>query len=199
MNILFFDTETTGKPKDYKRPMSDVSNWPRLVQVGYILMMDGMVLCEDEFIVKPDGFTIPAEASAVHGITTERAMTDGIWGEYVTDHMLARIMEADTIIGHNIDFDLNVLGAELIRRGRTNPFIGKTIIDTMKASTEFCAIPGPYGFKWPKLTELWAKLFPDTPYPQTHTALDDIRHTATCYFKLVELGVISVVQSAQEK
>lgn len=33
--ILLFDTETTGKPKNYKAPSSDTENWPRLVQIAW--------------------------------------------------------------------------------------------------------------------------------------------------------------------
>lgn len=32
---LFFDTETTGLPKNYKAPASDSDNWPRLVQIAW--------------------------------------------------------------------------------------------------------------------------------------------------------------------
>jgi DNA polymerase III subunit epsilon len=28
---LFFDTETTGIPRNYKAPVADLQNWPRLV------------------------------------------------------------------------------------------------------------------------------------------------------------------------
>ena len=31
---LFFDTETTGLPANWQAPMSDLENWPRLVQIG---------------------------------------------------------------------------------------------------------------------------------------------------------------------
>ena len=30
--ILFFDTETTGLPKNWKAPITDLENQPRLVQ-----------------------------------------------------------------------------------------------------------------------------------------------------------------------
>jgi hypothetical protein len=33
MKYLFFDTETTGVPKDYKAPSSDTDNWPRLQEL----------------------------------------------------------------------------------------------------------------------------------------------------------------------
>jgi DNA polymerase-3 subunit epsilon len=191
--ILFFDTETTGKPRNYKAPMTDVDNWPRLVQLGWIAYEEGTYVGHKEYIIRPSGFTISAEVSAIHGITTEKAMEQGQdIGVVLRDFVDRRVQPSDIIVGHNVEFDLNVVGAECLRRGWKNPFEGKVIIDTMKSSANFCAIPGLYGNKWPKLTELWAKLFPDTPYPQTHTALDDIQHTAKCYFELERLGVIKV-------
>ena len=35
--ILFFDTETTGLPKKYDAPASNVDNWPRLIQLSWII------------------------------------------------------------------------------------------------------------------------------------------------------------------
>lgn len=68
---LFFDTETTGLPKRWNAPVTDLENWPRLVQLAWIMYDDrGNMLESRDVIVKPEGFTIPPEASRVHGITT---------------------------------------------------------------------------------------------------------------------------------
>ena len=59
--ILFFDTETTGLPKNYKAPVTDLENWPRLVQLAYILQdYDGNTILKGDYIIKPNGFTIPS-------------------------------------------------------------------------------------------------------------------------------------------
>ena len=34
---LFFDTETTGLPKNWKAPVTDIDNWPRMIQIGWLL------------------------------------------------------------------------------------------------------------------------------------------------------------------
>ena len=34
---LFFDTETTGLPKKWKAPVTDLDNWPRMIQIGWTL------------------------------------------------------------------------------------------------------------------------------------------------------------------
>ena len=34
---LIFDTETTGLPNNWKAPLTDFDNWPRLVQLAWQL------------------------------------------------------------------------------------------------------------------------------------------------------------------
>jgi len=75
---LFFDTETTGLPMNWKAPVQEVNNWPRMVQIAWLLYnADGTRIDEKNFIIKPEGFSIPDEAVSVHGISTEKAMNDG--------------------------------------------------------------------------------------------------------------------------
>lgn len=193
--ILFFDTETTGVPKNYKAPVTDLENWPRLVQLGYVVydVLDGGEVEEytsAEFIVQPDGFVISPEVSKIHGVTQEKALTEGISLGMVLDNFVGWANACDTLVGHNISFDLNILGAELIRCGFGDPFVGKSQYDTMQKSTEFCKLPGGFGgkYKWPKLKELYKVLF-NEELAQTHTALDDIRQTAKCYFELQRRGI----------
>lgn len=190
MNILFFDTETTGIPRNYNAPITDVDNWPRLVQIGWILFNgEGEKLSECEFIITPDGFEISSEVAKVHGITQEKALSDGWALPFVLGMFSNELMEADLIVGHNLSYDLSIIGAELFRLGLPNLLNAKSQICTMKSSTSYCQIPGGRPYKWPKLYELYKKLF-NEPLKQTHTALDDIQNTAKCYFELKRLGII---------
>ena len=76
---LFIDTETTGLPNDYNAPSSDVNNWPRLVQLSWILTdKKGNIDSEINYIIKPNGFVIPKLASNLHGITNEMANSEGV-------------------------------------------------------------------------------------------------------------------------
>jgi hypothetical protein len=59
----------------------------------------------------------------------------------------------------------------------------------MESSTNFCALPGPYGYKWPKLPELHYKLF-RTGFAEAHNAAVDIQITAKCFWELKRLGVL---------
>ena len=57
---LFFDTETAGLPRNRKAPVSDLNNWPRLVQIAWLLYDNsGSPVKSSDYIIKPEGFAIP--------------------------------------------------------------------------------------------------------------------------------------------
>jgi DNA polymerase III epsilon subunit-like protein len=188
--ILFFDTETTGLPKNWKAPVSDTSNWPRLVQLAYLMYSEtGLQQKAVDFIVKPEGFTIPSDASAIHGITTAKANSTGKPLKTVLEDFKAAVEGATTIIAHNISFDEKIVGAEFYRLQIPNPMYGKKKICTMESTVNFCAISGPYGYKWPKLEELYYKIFRSN-FEEQHNAAMDIKATAKCYWELKKMGKI---------
>lgn len=189
MKILFFDTETTGLPIDWNAPISDLNNWPRLVQIAWqVYDVNGNLLGEHEYIIKPVGFTIPPKASAVHKITTEKALDAGLDLLTILTVFLSSVKSSDLIVAHNYRYDYNVMGSELLRNGLENVLKEKEHICTMNASTDFCKISGPYGYKWPKLEELYKILFNDSF--NAHNALDDIRATARCFWELENRNII---------
>ncbi len=187
---LFFDTETTGLPKSWKAPVSDLNNWPRLVQLAYLLFdMNGNKVSEGDFIIKPNGFTIPKEASKIHGITNEIANDEGKpIAEVLLDFNLL-INESGFLVAHNMAFDEKIVGSEMLRNGFKNVIPAKKKICTMQSTTNFCKINGPYGFKWPKLSELYQKLF-NADFEDAHNAMVDITVTAKCFWELRKLGKI---------
>ena len=187
---LFFDTETTGLPKNWEAPISDFNNWPRLVQLAYILFdEEGNVIEEDSFIINPEGFIIPIEASRVHGITTDRAISEGVSLEYVLDAFQKLIKKSEYLIAHNIAFDEKIIDAEFLRNEYHNLISSKKKICTMEKTTNFCAINGPYGYKWPKLSELHYKLFKYN-FEEAHDASVDIKVTAKCFWELRNRNII---------
>lgn len=187
---LFFDTETTGLPRNWRAPVTDVDNWPRLVQIAWILADDqGNRLEIKDHIIKPDGFTIPLEASSVHGISTQRAIDEGVDLDEVLVAFAALVERADFIVAHNIAFDEKIIGAEFLRRNVHTSFNQKPKLCTMKASTNYCQIPGNYGYKWPKLSELHIKLFGED-FTGAHDASADINATDKCFWKMREYGLI---------
>lgn len=187
---LFFDTETTGLPPNWNAPLTNLDNWPRLVQLGYILHdLDGKTLAEESFIIKPVGFTIPLNASNIHGITTEIATRDGIDLPIVLNKFHALAEKASVLVAHNMSFDEKIVDAEFLRAGRQELTSRKKKVCTMKSSTNFCAIPGPYGYKWPRLIELHQKLFLEG-FDKAHNAAADVSATSKCFWELKRLGII---------
>lgn len=187
---LFFDTETTGLPRNWNAPVTDLSNWPRLVQLAYLFYDNsGNKISGGDHIIKPDGFIIPAESSRIHGITTERAIQEGEDLLKVLEIFQSLINQTDYLVAHNISFDEKIIGAEFLRNKMPNSVAPKTKICTMQSTTNFCALNGPYGFKWPKLSELHNKLF-GTDFAEAHNAAADINATAKCFWELKRLGEI---------
>jgi DNA polymerase III epsilon subunit-like protein len=189
--FLFFDTETTGIPRDYKAPVSDLGNWPRLVQIAWLLIDDQQnEISSAEFIVRPEGFDIPAEAARIHGITTEMARRDGVSLHSALDEVTEDILRASVLIAHNMQFDEKILGAELLRAGRQNVVEAMVRRCTMQSATNYCQLPGRYGYKWPTLQELHQRLFGEL-FEGAHHALVDVRACAKCFFELKRLGVMA--------
>ncbi len=187
---LFFDTETTGIPRNYKAPVTDTNNWPRMVQIAWLVYdSDKKRIDQQQFIIKPEGYTIPIEVSRIHGITTEIALNEGKDLNYVLNLFNEQIEESKNIIAHNISFDEKIVGAELFRKSINTNLFNKPRLCTMHASTDYCKIPGNYGYKWPKLSELHVKLF-GCDFEDAHNAAADIEATAKCFWKLRDLHLI---------
>ena len=142
-----------------------------------------------DYIIKPEGFLIPHEASMIHGISTERANVDGRLLSDVLQEFQTVIGKAEVLVAHNMRFDEKIVGSEFIRAGMHNPLPSKRKICTMERATDFCALKGQYGNKWPKLTELYVKLF-GIGFEEVHNAAFDIQATAKCFWELKRKGII---------
>jgi DNA polymerase-3 subunit alpha len=191
---LIFDTETTGVPHNKSAPITDLDNWPRLVQLAWQLHdAKGKLLSHHSYIIRPDGFDIPFKAEQIHGISTRRAMEEGVnlkdaFAEFIGDLKLTK-----QLVGHNIEFDISIIGAEFIRQSlTTEQFLNIARLDTGISSTEFCQLQGGIGgrLKMPRLTELHEKLF-GKPFQDAHDASYDVAATARCFFGLITGKVVA--------
>lgn len=190
INYIFFDTETTGVPKDYKAPYTDTYNWPRIVQISWLVVSsDKQIIRSEDHIIKPVGFVIPKESSDIHGITQQKALMYGEDLLTVMKKFYADVTNAVCVVGHNVSFDISVAACECFRLRLGYPFLAKDVICTMSASTDYCKIPGRYGYKWPKLDELYVKLF-GRNFDGAHNSLADIKATYECFWALKRLGII---------
>jgi DNA polymerase III epsilon subunit-like protein len=162
-----------------------------MIQVGYIIYdLEGNHIETKEYIIRPENFEIPEESSNIHGITTDKALAEGIELSIVLNELYQKITSSTIVVAHNISFDEKILGAEFLRKNLNNVLDIKRKICTMKSSVNYCAIPNQYGkYKWPKLEELHKKLF-NKNFDNAHNALADIQATADCFWKLKALKVI---------
>ncbi len=187
---LFFDTETTGLPLKWKAPLSDLDNWPRLVQIAWLVYdKSGNQLDSRNYIIKPEGFTIPKEAEAVHKISTEKAIAEGEPLRKVLTKFAEAIDQNQILVAHNMNFDEKIVGAEFLRTQTPNNFFKKAQICTMLTSTDYCGIYKRGKIKWPRLSELHIKLF-GVDFEEAHDAFVDVKACAKCFFELQKRGVI---------
>lgn len=196
---LFFDTETTGLPTDYKAPLTDGEKWPRMVQLAARVIRDhenGETedLFQLNWIIYPEGYSIPDEVAKLHGITTQIAIKKGHDLTATLSAFEYFTTQAGIMVGHNVAFDRKIVGAEFHRKGFPDPMHGFPRMCTMIKGTQFCQLPNKSGtnFKWPKLEELARKLFPtDTIEPGSlHNAWNDLNLTVRCFFEMRRRGII---------
>ena len=195
-DILFFDTETTGIPDKSAKWDADYMGYPHVVQIAWIYKGEKF-----NYIIRPEGWEIPEEATAVHGITTEYALEHGAPFAAVIDKFISDCREAGLICGYNIHFDTSIVKANILRElGRAYYdaenvedalFKGKRI-DTMRSSMKWVDARNTWGrLKFPNLGELYARCFPGETFP-AHDALEDTQAVARCLPVLVEKGLVEL-------
>ena len=190
--ILFFDTETTGFFNE-RQPVDHPSQ-PYIVQLAAQLRDDqGKVVSGFNLIINPGIGTvrIPEQASAVHGITEEKAAQFGVSPESALGMFTHLYQRADLIVAHNIKFDKGVTEAAIARHyGRVMP-LRKPLFCTMDAATPIINLPPTArmiaaGFdkpKPPKLEECIRHFF-DEALDGAHDAMIDVAACARVYFHL---------------
>lgn len=201
MKILVFDTETTGLPTNkYECQRGKwYKYWGHIVQLSWILYdtnTSTIVSKEDTIVKLPDTIDLPESSIAIHGITRDIMREKGIDIHTSLSMFRTALDSCDMILGHNIEFDINMVRAEMLRSGAIDYFLllNVDIVCTMKKYTNLCKImrksyTGRTYFKYPKLIELYQKVFPENSIPSNlHNALIDVYVCLMCYIKL-EHGV----------
>ena len=185
---LIFDTETTGLPKRWNAPLSDSENWPRCIQIAWqIHDAKGEVVAHEDYLIHPDGFTIPFDSEQVHGISTALAEDQGIPLEEVLEKFHTALDQVDYVVGHNVSFDRNIMGAEYLRSGLEDVLENKAVINTCTEETaQLCQLPGGRGgkFKLPTLSELYRFLFQES-FMEAHNATADVEATSRAFLELL--------------
>lgn len=190
---LIFDTETTGVPKNYKAPMADLDNWPRVIQLAWAMYDENHQLVASRCdLIKPDGWVMPQERFWIeNGFSQFQSLKEGIAISVALDHFIEALEKCRYLIAHNMKFDHNIVGAEMLRLGMSTGYKIQKIC-TMESTTSLVAICNNYGgFKWPKLEELHVYLFRSN-FEGAHDAGYDVAATAKCFFELVNRKVITL-------
>jgi len=195
-DVLFFDTETTGIPDHSAKWDVDFNDYPHIVQIAWVF---GDVA--ESHIIRPVGWEIPEETTAVHGITTEYAMEHGEPFVFVMDRFIAFAQKAPLLCGHNIHFDTGIVKANILRELGHEYFIANDVdaalfkgkrIDTMRSTMKWVDARNSWGkLKFPNLGELYARCFPGETFP-AHDALEDTKAVARCLPVILEMGLVEL-------
>ena len=180
-HIIFFDTETTGV---------DVHK-DRVVEIAWLLTTAaGEIILEDSRIIKPSGFEIPAESEAIHGISTELATNEGEDLSKVLSDFFSDMEDADLLVGHNLQYDRNIIRSECLRAKINSNQLSKPQFCTMVNSTTFCQLSRGFGrgFKFPKLAEAY-KIIARADLIDCHDALVDTEACKEIFFSGIDQGI----------
>ena len=192
--FLIYDTETTGLPRNWNAPITDTDNWPRCVQIAWQLHDEfGNLIEHQDYLVKPDGYSIPYNAEEIHGISTELATQKGIGLREVLSLFNEALNKAEFVVGQNIGFDINVMGCEFHRLSVPSKLTELPVLDTCtEVTANLCKLPGGRGgkFKLPNLTELHEFLFNEA-FGEAHNATADVEATTRCFLELVRKKVFT--------
>lgn len=133
-SLVGFDLETTGKNPHEAR-----------VVTASIVVLDpsGQLRAAAEWLIDPE-VEIPAEAAAVHGVSTEHAQTHGMDATQGIGEIVATLLEfmyhRVPIVAYNGVYDFTVLTAEMARRemgelsvvGVIDPYVLDKQVDTYR-------------------------------------------------------------------
>jgi DNA polymerase III epsilon subunit-like protein len=192
MLYLFVDTETTGLIDNNE---TDPAKIPRLVSISWIICNSKKRELENKtYIIKPDSFVIPADSTAIHGITTEYALENGVNLLPVLQELKKFISTVNYVIGHNILYDLTIIKGEFHRNSIKFSVKKLNKYCTMLNSIQYCKLPSLYNnsYKYPKLAELYNILY-QTELENQHDALADVTACMKCFFSLKKLKLNSLV------
>lgn len=191
---LIFDTETTGLPifntTGFHRFPSyrhlNKYNTSRIVSISWIVANEKREKLKHAYhIVRPLDFTIDNSSKAVeiHGITAEIANEKGISWHTMYDELIQDLVKCDTIVAHNIQFDVSVLLSEMHRYNKgfgISTLLNKKRICTMKMGKDTMGTT-----KVPKLSELYEFLY-NEPIENAHNASYDTLYCYRCLVKMLE-------------
>ena len=182
---LIIDIETSGLPQK----TTSETKYPEIMQIAWVLTNKKKVVLKKNSFIIDTPFLAKNDNSEFINIDFETARKVKFPINHVLTELTEDIKLCDYVVAHNIEFDLDILGHYFTKLYGENPFRSKSKICTMKSTINYCAIPNNYGYKYPKLSELYNKLF-GYQIKNSHNAEIDVLHTLKCFNKLQNIGVL---------
>jgi len=212
--FLVFDVETSGLLPNNRRGAScqavPIEQYPHILQLSFAIydIADKKVVRQfDSYVRIPESIEIPPIVQDLTGITKDMCQTQGRDILYVLEQFYEAYMFCDGLVAHNMDFDEKMIMVEI---ERNRPILmekaphcfmtfntmyekvhGIERFCTMRKGTDMCNIlvesklPGrPPSKKWPKLNELYAKLFDGEQVDGLHNSMVDVLVCLRCYLKM---------------
>jgi DNA polymerase-3 subunit epsilon len=180
--ILFIDTETNGLFNFRLSP--DHPTQPRIVQLAAVVASGPQQIeASALLLIRPDGWTVPPEAAAVHGITTVRCQRYGLPIGLAMGLMSAMAANCSQVVAHNLEFDRGMVAAEFSRLAAPDPLPAMQQYCTMAAATPILKLPGAYDYKWPKLAEAYRYFF-GSELEGAHDAMADVVGCMKVYYEI---------------
>lgn len=186
---FIFDVETTGlprigdpmiQPSERYKDMLGFSH-ARLLSISWIVVHNGTPIEQAYYIVKPTDFVINEQSIRIHGITREIAMHEGVDRNFVFQKLESTLQKCDTLVAHNIKFDVSILSSELFRYGKSE------LLEAVLSKRRVCTMTKGKGVmaskKNPKLGELYKFLY-NEEITNAHDAQYDTLHCYKCYVKM---------------
>jgi len=166
MREIILDTETTGM---------DPATGDRIVEIGCVEVENQLPTGKTYHVYINPERDVPAEATAVHGITNEFLKDKPTFGEIVGDFV--DFIGNDRLVIHNAEFDMKFLNAELKMFGFPTMDMRRAT-DTVKMARE--KFPGSPA----NLDALCRRFNIDNSNRTLHGALLDAQLLAEVYLEL---------------
>lgn len=192
--ITAIDLETTGLPRDMS--IAD-PNYPRMIQVGAVTWTDdnvthGRIL---NYVRQEDKST-SISAERIHGISDWLSSSKGITEQVAIGWITNSLKYSSDVVGWNLQFDLDIVRAALIRYGKSpqdiisNHLSAHDLQDIMTPIVDKRFEDG--GQRWPSLSEGYEFLFGKPLYEEDgkHDASRDSDACREIFMELLNRGLI---------
>jgi DNA polymerase-3 subunit epsilon len=167
MREIVLDTETTGL---------DPADGHRLVEIACLELSNHIPTGRHYQVYLNPERDVPADASAIHGLTSQFLGDKPRFGEIV-EKFLEFIGDAPLVI-HNAEFDMRFLNAELTRAGKAGLDYTRAVDTLLLARQKFPGAPA-------SLDALCKRLAVDNSARNFHGAMLDVELLASVYLELI--------------